>query len=133
MVGVIAFMVRMGLGGMVDKALDHMARRAEIENDRERLRSETTIELAKEAVKEAKLMTDFNRAKLDFPWFWVFAALFIGPLALWWSAVIVDSVFGFSWSVADLPTPQMQQWAGSMIQWLFYVGSGVGALRALRR
>ena len=133
MAGIIAFLVKLGFGGVVEKALDHMERRAELENDRERLRSETTVALAREAVKEAQIMADYNKAKLAFPWFWVFAGLFIVPLALCWSAVILDSVFGFSWSVADLPTPQMQEWAGDMIRWLFYVGSGVGALRALRR
>ena len=132
MSGIIAFLIKLGFGGVVDKALDHMERRAELQNDRERLKSETTVALAREAVSEAKIMADFNRAKLSFPWFWVFAGMFIAPLALWWAAVILDSVFMFSWSVADLPTPQMQEWAGDMIRWLFYVGSGVGALRMLR-
>ncbi|SFQ52626.1 hypothetical protein [Donghicola eburneus] len=132
MSGIIAFLIKLGFGGVVDKALDHMERRAELQNDRERLKSETTVALAREAVSEAKIMADYNRAKLSFPWFWVFAGMFIAPLALWWAAVILDSVFMFSWSVADLPTPQMQEWAGDMIRWLFYVGSGVGALRMLR-
>lgn len=132
MSGIIAFLIKLGFGGVVDKALDHMERRAEMQNDRERLKSETTVALVREAVSEAKIMADYNRAKLSFPWFWVFAGMFIAPLALWWAAVILDSVFMFSWSVADLPTPQMQEWAGDMIRWLFYVGSGVGALRMLR-
>lgn len=132
MSGIIAFLIKLGFGGVVDKALDHMERRAELQNDRERLKSETTVALAREAVSEAKIMADYNRAKLSFPWFWVFAGMFIAPLALWWAAVILDSVFMFSWSVADLPTPQMQEWAGDMIRWLFYVGSGVGALRMLK-
>jgi hypothetical protein len=132
MTGLIAFLMRMGFGGMVDKAISHLERRAELQNDRERLRSQTTVELAREAVKEAQIMADYNRAKLAFPWFWLFAALFLVPLAAWWSAVILDSIFGFSWSVADLPTPQMQEWAGDMIRWLFYVGTGVGALKSLR-
>jgi hypothetical protein len=85
MSGIIAFLLRMGFGGIVDKALGHMERRAELENDRERLKSQTTVALAREAVKEAQVMADYNKAKLAFPWFW-----------------------------------------------LFYVGSGVGALRMLR-
>ena len=132
MTGLIAFLMRMGFGGMVDKAISHLERRAELQNDREKLRSQTTVELAREAVKEAQIMADYNRSKLAFPWFWLFAALFLVPLAAWWSAVILDSIFGFSWSVADLPTPQMQEWAGDMIRWLFYVGTGVGALKSLR-
>lgn len=132
MSGIIAFLIKLGFGGVVDKALDHMERRAKLQNDRERLKSETTVALAREAVSEAKIMADYNRAKLSFPWFWVFAGMFIAPLALWWAAVILDSVFMFSWSVADLPTPQMQEWAGDIIRWLFYVGSGVGALKMLK-
>lgn len=132
MSGIIAFLIKLGFGSIVDKAIDHVERRAELQNDRERVKSETTVALAREAVNEAKIMADYNRAKLSFPWFWIFAGMFIAPLALWWAAVILDSVFMFSWSVADLPTPQMQEWAGDMIRWLFYVGSGVGALRMLK-
>jgi hypothetical protein len=130
--GILAFLIKLGFGGIVEKTLDHMERRADLDNDRERLKSQTTVALAQEAVKEAKVMADYNKAKLSFPWFWVFAGMFIVPLALWWAAVILDSIFGFSWSIADLPTPQMQQWAGDMIRWLFYVGSGVGALKMLK-
>ncbi len=133
MAGFVAFLIKLGLGRVVEQALHHIERRAALENDHERLKSETTVALAREAVQEVRIMADYNKAKLSFPWFWLFAGMFIAPLALWWAAVILDSVFGFAWSVADLPTPQMQQWAGDMIRWLFYVGSGVGALRALRR
>ncbi|MFW2541593.1 hypothetical protein ACN2XU_03045 [Primorskyibacter sp. 2E107] len=132
MSGLVAFLIKLGFGGIVDKAIGHIERRAELLNDRERLQAQTTVALAREAVSEARIMAEYNRAKLAFPWFWVFAGLFIGPLALWWAAVILDSVFGFAWSVADLPTPQMQEWAGDMIRWLFYVGSGVGALKMIR-
>ena len=129
----LSFVVRLGFDGIVDKALDHLRRRAELGNDAERLKSETTVKLAELAVTEARMMTEFNRAKLNFPFFWIFAALFVVPLGLWWSAVILDSIFMFEWSVADLPTPQMQEWAGTIIMWGFYVGVGVSGLRDLRR
>lgn len=138
MTGVLAFLLRLGLGGMVNKAIGHIERRAELENDRERLQAMTTAELARQAVAEATIMADYNRAKLQVPWFWVFAGMFLVPLALWWSAVIIDSipylraVFGDQ-QVSDLPTPEMQRWAGNMIQWLFFVGSGVGAIKVLKR
>jgi len=132
MSGIIAFFLKIGFGGVVDKAIGHMERRAELQNDRERLKAQTEVEVIREAVKETQIMADYNKAKLSFPWFWMLAAMFIVPLALWWAAVILDSVFGFSWSVADLPTDEMQLWAGDMIKWLFYVGSGVGAIKAFR-
>ncbi|MBP0481647.1 hypothetical protein [Sagittula salina] len=128
----LAWLVRAGFAQTVEAALARLDQRAELLTDRERIQAETTAVLAREAVAEARIMADFNARKLSFPWFWIFAAAFVGPLALWWSAVILDSVFGFAWSVADLPTPQMQAWAGDMIRWTFYVGGGVGALRALR-
>ncbi|HGG04716.1 MAG TPA: hypothetical protein ENK28_04605 [Aliiroseovarius sp.] len=137
MSGIIAFLIKLGFGGVVDKAIDHMERRVELQNDRERLKSETTVALAREAVNEVRIMADYNRAKLSFPWFWVFAGMFIAPLALWWCAVLIDSIpyirniFGDQ-QVFDLPNERMQEWAGDMIRWLFYVGSGVGAVRMLR-
>jgi hypothetical protein len=128
----LAFLLRIGFGGIVDKALGLIEARAAGQESADRLRALMTVELARSAVAEAKIMADFNKAKLAFPWFWIFAAAFIVPLAIWWAAVILDSVFGFAWSVADLPTPQMQEWAGDMIRWVFYVGSGVGVVRSLR-
>ncbi len=138
MTKLLGFLIKIGFGGVVDKAISHLERRAELENDQERLKAETTVELARQAVAEAQIMADYNKAKLHFPWFWIFAGMFLVPLALWWSAVIIDSipylrdVFGDQ-QVSDLPTPEMQAWAGDMIKWLFYVGSGVGAIKALQR
>ncbi|MAM24014.1 MAG: hypothetical protein CML55_01340 [Rhodobacteraceae bacterium] len=130
---VMAFLLKIGFGGLVEKGIDALNRRAELSNDRAAIEAKTTAELARLAVEESRVMAEFNTAKLGFPWFWVFAAMFLVPLALWWAAVILDSVFGFAWNVADLPTPQMQQWAGDMIRLVFYVGTGVGALRSLRK
>jgi len=134
---ILAFFIKIGFGGIVEKALTHIERKAELGNDRARIKAETTVAIAREAVAETQIMADYNKAKLSFPWFWIFAGMFLCPLALWWCAVFVDSipylrdVFGDQ-DVYDLPTPQMQQWAGDMISWLFYVGSGVGALKSFK-
>ncbi|WP_322889298.1 MULTISPECIES: hypothetical protein [unclassified Yoonia] len=133
MSALLAFLIRIGFGGMADRAIRLIETRAAASNDRAAIHAQTTAELARAAVEEARIMTEFNKAKLSFPWFWIMAAMFVVPLAIWWAAVILDSIFLFGWRVADLPTPQMQQWAGDMIQWLFYVGSGVGAIKAVQR
>jgi hypothetical protein len=133
MTGFVAFLIKIGFEGLAGRAIDVLEARAQLANESEALRARTTVELARQAVNEAKILADLNRAKFAFPWFWMFAGMFILPLALWWAAVILDSVFMFSWNVADLPTPQMQEWAGNMIQWVFYVGSGVGVLKAVGR
>jgi hypothetical protein len=133
MTGFLAFLIKIGFGGLADRAIDALEARAGRSGDRDALLAQTTVELAREAVNETKILADLNKAKFAFPWFWMFAGMFILPLALWWSAVILDSVFGFSWNVADLPTPQMQEWAGDMIRWVFYVGSGVGVVKSVFR
>ena len=129
----ITWLVKLGLGGIVDKTIDLMKYRAQSENDKEALRTKIAIEQIRATVDEVRLMTELNGKKLDFPLFWIMTCVFVFPLGLWWSAVILDSVFNFPWSVANLPTPQMQEWAGQMIQWVFYVGSGVAVLKGLRK
>ncbi|WP_234837797.1 hypothetical protein [Sinorhizobium meliloti] len=131
--GVLAFLLKIGLSGVVERGIKLMERRAEIEVDKEKLRTELTAEYVRQVVEETRIMADFNKAKFSFPWFWMFAALFVLPLGFWWSAVILDSVFGFPADVANLPTPEMRQWAGDMIKWIFYVGGGVAGVKAVLR
>lgn len=132
MTAFVAFLLKLGFGGIVDKAISHLEARARLEGGQEALRLKTTAELAKAAMAEADVIADLHRQKMRVPWFWLFAWMFLGPLALWWTAVILDSVFAFPWQVADLPTPQMQEWAGNMIQWVFYSGIGVGVIKQIK-
>ena len=129
----IAWLLKLGAGGIVDRAITLIEKRGELASDREKIAADLSAEYLRQVVAETRIMADYNTAKLSFPWFWIFAAAFLGPLALWWSAVILDSVFNFPWDVANLPTPEMRNWAGNMIQWIFYVGSGAGALKAVIR
>ncbi len=133
MIGLFTFLAKIGLGGMVDKAIGLMERRAEIEVDKEKLRTGLTAEYMRQIVEETRVMADYNKAKMQFPWFWMFAALFLVPYGLWWNAVVIDSIFGFAWNVADLPTTDMKAAAAKMIEWLFYVGGGVAGVKAVLR
>ncbi|MCA1365913.1 hypothetical protein I6F15_00620 [Bradyrhizobium sp. BRP14] len=133
MIGLFSFLMKIGLSGVIDKAIALMQRKAELEVDKEKLRADLTAEYLRQIVEETRIMADFNKAKVAFPWFWTFAALFVLPLGFWWAAVILDSVFGFPGDVANLPTPEMRQWAGDMIQWIFYVGGGVAGVKAVLR
>ncbi|PII38662.1 hypothetical protein T190_17020 [Sinorhizobium meliloti CCBAU 01290] len=131
MIALFSFLIKIGLSGVVERGIKLMERRAELEVDKEKLRTELTAEYMRQIVEETRIMADLNKAKFSFPWFWMFAALFVLPLGFWWSAVILDSVFGFSWNVADLPTLEMKDAAQQMIQWLFYVGGGVAGVKAV--
>lgn len=135
---ILGALIKFGFGGIVDKAISHMERRAKMENDRDRLRTTATIELAREAVKEAAVMADFNKAKLAYWPFWLLVFAVSAPFIVWMWAVIIDStpylrdMFGDQ-QVSDLPTPELRAAFGRMVEWVFYVGTGVGALKALIR
>ncbi|MDX0426879.1 hypothetical protein [Sinorhizobium medicae] len=131
MMGILAFLIKIGLSGVVERGIKLMERRAELEVDKEKLRTELTAEYMREVVEETRIMAGLNKAKMQVPCFWMFAALFVLPLGFWWAAVILDGTFHFGWNVANLPTPEMRQWAGDMIKWIFYVGGGVAGVKAV--
>lgn len=131
MLSFLTLLVNAGLGNFIDKLADVYKRKAELEVDKEKLRSELTAEYLKQIVEDGRIMADLQVKKMGFPFFWVLVGLFTVPLGLWWTAVILDSIFGFQADVANLPTPEMRQWAGDMIKWIFYVGSGVIGFKAL--
>lgn len=85
------------------------------------------------AVTVEVAQADERKTKYQIPWFWLLAAMFIVPLAFWWTMVIADSIFNFPFSISNLPTPEMRQWAGEMIKFLFYTGTTVAGIKALTR
>lgn len=130
---IVSFLLKLGLGSVVDKTIDLMKHKASLENDKEKLKTEVTIEHIKAATEEVRLLTDLNKQKIQIPWFWIFAAFFVIPLGLWWNAVILDSIFHLDWKISNLPTQQMQEWAGQIVQWLFYCGSGIATIKSLKK
>lgn len=127
-VRLVSALFKLGLGSVVDRTLEFMERRASEQTGRERIRADVEIQHIRAAVDDVRIMADLQKAKFAVPWFWLFAGLFVGPLALWWSAVILDSIFLFSWNVAALPKP-LNEWAGQIIAWLFFVGGGVALVK----
>lgn len=130
---IVTFLVKIGLGSIVEQTIDLMKYKASLEVDKEKLRTEVSIAHLQALVEETRIMADFNKEKLQHKIFWLLVLGFAGGLCIWWNAVLLDSIFNFSWSVANLPTPEMRQWAGDMIKWIFYVGSGVAAIKMVGR
>lgn len=115
----------------VDKVLKHLENKANNETEREKLRTRVEIEVIRSAIEEQKTLSDLNKAKFDHWPYWFFTALFIVPLGLWWAGVLLDSTFKFGWGVANLPQTYIREWAGDMIKWLFYTGSGALAVKTI--
>ncbi|MBD8890165.1 hypothetical protein [Roseibium litorale] len=127
----LSLLVKMLTGGTVDKVLDYMQRKALVASGDARARFEVQRELVKAAVDETRIMADLNKAKLGNAFFWFLISLFVVPLAIWWTAVIADSLFLFSWNVAALPEP-LNEWAGDMVRWLFYTGTAAAMFKAVK-
>jgi hypothetical protein len=135
-VGIFSFLLKIGFGGFVDKALAHMERQADNLTEQERIRANVTIEAARAAVLEVKAReetrrasieagTARQRAKMSFPVFWVLIVFALGPGVLNMMAIAIYNIFFWKngvwpqgWSIAEFP-PQSAVWVDLSIRWLF--------------
>lgn len=120
-------------GPLLRMVLAHFDRRIAARGESERLSADlaaTAIRAEMEARSEARAVllaeqgSFLTAARLG-------RLMFVVPLGLWWSAVIADSIFAFSWNVAALPSP-LDEWAGAILLSLFLVDGLQGAVRATR-
>lgn len=95
-------------GGSLDRILDTIEKRLDNEVTKEEIKAEVTKTWIQ---AQANLLVGRT---------WWFQLFFVVPLGFWWSAVIIDSVFGFSWNVASLPQP-LDEWAGWMLSSVFLI------------
>ena len=109
-------------GGILDRVLDTVDRKIAVETDREKIKGD---------IVRAHYR---NRADWMRSGGFVLSLLFAVPLAFWFGAVMVYSVFWCldcaypkDWTIAALPAP-LDQWAGGIIISIFGV-IGVSRLR----
>ena len=96
-------------GGGLEKVLDVIERKMDNETKKEEIKAEVTKTWIN---AQANLLVGRT---------WWFQLFFVVPLGLWWSAVIIDSVFQVeAWNVAALPSP-LDEWAGWMISSVFLI------------
>jgi hypothetical protein len=126
----IAFLTRIGLRGVVDRSLGVLEAQAKDKGRTDRAQIEMATEIARATVAEVEVRADLEKARMGHWPFWVFVALFMVPLGVWWSSVLWVSTFPWlGWTVHDLPNEHMREWAGWMLKWLFGVTSAAGAAR----
>lgn len=95
-------------GGTLDSIMRYLDRR--VDGDVEKMRAQAEV-----AITYAKAQAQIVAGRT-----WWFQLFFVLPLGIWWTAVILDSVFFHTGSVKALPTP-MDTWAGWIISALFVV------------
>lgn len=110
--------------------LIHMEKKVETQTEQKRI----AADLAAEQIK-AELGARAEARKVmvaESGFFWSASRLgrlaFVLPLAFWWSAVCFDSVFHFSWRVAEVPV--LREWGGVIVASLFLVDGARGIGRA---
>jgi hypothetical protein len=117
---VAAWVLRTASGKMLDGVLGHLNKRTD---------AATAV-----AVEQIKAEVERRNAQRDVllagnRWLqW----LFVVPLGVWFTAVIADSLFLFTWNVAALPHP-LNDWAGWIISALFLVDAGPRIVGAIGR
>lgn len=95
-------------GGSLEKLLDVINKKM----DNEVLREEIKAEVTKTWINaQANLLVGRT---------WWFQLFFVIPLGMWWTAVILDSIFGWEHDILALPQP-LDEWAGWIISALFIV------------
>lgn len=103
--------ISMFTGGSLEKILDTINRKMDNDVQREEIKAEVT---KKWVEAQAQLLVGRT---------WWFQLFFVIPLGAWWTAVILDSIFGWEHNIAALPSP-LDEWAGWIISALFIVDGG---------
>jgi len=119
-------------GGVLDSILSHLERRAASETERARINAETAKVFVQAEIESRKAARDIVIAEQGW---WVTALIrpaFAYPLAIYYAAVIADSLFRFEWNVASLPAP-IDEWSGWIITAYFLVRGVEKTARILRQ
>ena len=103
--------ISMFTGGSLEKILDTINRKMDNDVQREEIKAEVT---KKWVEAQAQLLVGRT---------WWFQLFFVIPLGAWWTAVILDLIFGWEHNIAALPSP-LDEWAGWIISALFIVDGG---------
>lgn len=112
--------LRVFTGGTLDSILETINKRMDSEVERERVKADVT---KKWIDAQAGLLVGRT---------WWFQLFFVVPLGVWWSAVILDSIFGWEHDIAALPRP-LDEWAGWIISALFIVDGGKALLGRFKK
>lgn len=115
--GVGSFVVSMLTGGTLDKILDAIDKSLDKGAQADQIKAEVIETWIK---AQANLLVGRT---------WWFQLFFVIPLGLWWTSVILDSIFlrYYGHTTAALPSP-LDSWAGWIISALFLVDGSKAVL-----
>ena len=128
----LGIVLRFASSGMLDKVLTGLKARADSQVERERIEASVAIEHVKAELGRRQAQRDVLVAEQGRLITSLMRPAFAYPLAVYYGAVIADSLFQFTWNVAALPAP-IGEWSGWIISAIFLSESGERITRTIMR
>lgn len=127
---IVGLALKIASSGLLDRVLAGLKVQADSAVAKERITAEVAIEqikaeLGRRQAQREVLIAEQGRAVTA-----LMRPAFAYPLALYYAAVIGDSLFHFAWNVAALPAP-IGDWSGWIISAIFLSESGERITRTL--
>jgi hypothetical protein len=132
MTALIALALRLLSGGLLDRVLAALQAKAASDVERERIDATVAIEQVKAELARRQAQRDVLVAEQGRLITALMRPAFAYPLAVYYAAVIADSLFLFHWNVAALPSP-IGEWSGWIISAIFLSESGERIAQTLVR
>ena len=130
----LAWIVGVGLkfvsGGLLDKVLNALKSQADSTVEKDRITAQVAIEQVKAELGRRQAQRDVLIAEQGRAVTALMRPAFAYPLAIYYAAVIADSLFHFTWNVAALPAP-IGDWSGWIISAIFLSESGERITRTI--
>lgn len=130
MTALLAFLLRLASSGLLDRVLGALRAEAGSAVERERIEADVAMaqvnaELARRQAQRDVLVAEQGRLVTS-----LMRPAFAYPLAIYYGAVIADSLVWFRWDVAALPAP-IGDWSGWIISAIFLSESGERITRTI--
>jgi hypothetical protein len=127
---ILGFALKLVSGGVLDKVLGHLKAEADTAVERDKVTASVAIahiqaEIARRQAQRDVLLAEQGRLVTA-----LMRPAFAYPLALYYGAVIADSLAHFAWNVAALPAP-IGEWSGWIISAIFLSESGERITRTI--
>ena len=122
--------LKIASSGLLDRVMAGLKAGADSQVEREKITAEVAIEQVKAELGRRQAQRDVLIAEQGRAVTALMRPAFAYPLAIYYAAVIADSLCHFTWNVSALPTP-IGDWSGWIISAIFLSESGERITRTI--
>jgi hypothetical protein len=125
-----SFLLKLASSGLLDKTIAALQAEANSETERQRIDANVAIEHIRAELASRQAQRDVLVAEQGWWATSLVRPAFAYPLAIYYGAVILDSLGHFRWNVAALPSP-IGDWSGWIISAIFLSETGERIARTI--